>query len=607
MAIVSKPALKPGGPHRKILYWAAVGLVWLVMLGALFGAWITHDLPDVSDLPPPGSQSTMVIKAANGKTVANYGPVYGDWLDYRDVPEVMVLALLAVEDRRFFAHSGVDIRGIARAAWANVQAGGITQGGSTLTQQLAKNLFLSPRRTMTRKAQELLLAWWLEREFTKEQILSLYLNRVYFGAGTYGIDAAARTYFGHSARRLTLSEAAMLAGLVKAPSRLAPTRNYKGAVARANEVLGAMVAGEFLTEQAAARARTRPAELAEDAAGADVRYFADWVAAQATALVGKQDGPVAVLTTLDPTAQHAAERSLRERLEAQGQARNASQGALVSLAPDGAVLAMMGGRSYGQSQFNRAVQARRQPGSAFKPVVYLAGLETGLTPQSVMEDAPIALGDWTPQNFSGGHVGPMTLRDAFSGSVNTVAVRVLQHAGAEKVVDVAHRLGITADIAPVPSIALGAAAMPLIELTAAYAAIANGGYAVEPYAIVEIQAADGEILHRHSPGRSEPVIAAGHVTQLTQMMRQTILKGTGRYAAIDRPAAGKTGTSQDFRDALFVGFTSDLVTGVWVGNDDDTPMNGVTGGSLPTRIWADFMLDAHVGRPVRPLMAEMGY
>jgi len=596
----------PGKHHRvrRIVYVSAVSGIWLAIAGGFGFAWIAHDLPDVSNLPPPGREATATVLAVNGKELAHYGPIYGDWLDYPEIPEVMILALLASEDRRFFRHSGLDALAVLRAGLANLNAGTIVQGGSTLTQQLAKNLFLSAERSFKRKAQELLLALWLEQTLTKEEILTLYLNRVYFGAGTYGIDAAARTYFGRSARRLSLSEAAMLAGLVKAPSRLAPTHNLAGARARAEVVLSAMVDAGYLTPRAAERAKSRPATLDASDIGEDVRYFTDWVMAKARSLAGPQDGPWRILTTLDPTAQAAAERAIRSGLDENGEAVNAGQGALVALAPDGAVKAIMGGRSYGESQYNRAVQARRQPGSAFKPFVYLAGFEAGLKASSVVEDAPITVEGWSPENFSGRYAGAVTLTKAFARSLNTVAVRVARHAGLPNVISVARRLGIESPLDPVPSIALGAKEVTLLELVTGYAAIAAGGRKVSPYAIIEIRAESGETLHRYSPKSRPFVIRPDFAEELTRIMQETIRHGTGRRARLDRPAAGKTGTSQDFRDAVFVGFTSDLVAGVWVGNDDDMPMRRVTGGGLPARIWSDFMIDAHIGHPVRPVLAH---
>jgi len=588
---------------RRVVYVSAVAGIWLAIAGGFGFAWIAHDLPDISNLPPPGREATAVVLAVNGKELAHYGPIYGDWLDYPEIPEVLTLALLASEDRRFFRHGGFDPLAVLRAGAANLHAGTVVQGGSTLTQQLAKNLFLSAERSFKRKAQELLLALWLEQSLSKEDILTLYLNRVYFGSGNYGIDAAARSYFGHSARRLTLSEAAMLAGLVKAPSRLSPTHNLAGARERGEVVLAAMVDAGFLTPRAAERARMRPATLDASAAGAEVRYFTDWVMAKANALVGPRRGPMRILTTLDPAAQDAAERAIRERLAEHGVERSAGQASLVALAPDGAVKAMMGGRAYGESQYNRAIQARRQPGSAFKPFVYLAAFEAGLELSSSIEDAPVTIEGWSPENFSGRYAGEVTLTEAFARSLNTVAVRVARRAGLPNVVALAQRMGIESALSPVPSIALGAEEITLMELVTGYAVIAAGGRKVEPYAIVEIRGQDGQALYRYRPQVRPFVIRPDFAADMTRIMQETIEHGTGRAARLDRPAAGKTGTSQDFRDALFAGFTSDIVAGVWVGNDDDQPMEAVTGGGLPATIWADFMIDAHIGRPVRPILA----
>ena len=588
----------------RLLYWCAVAGVWLTIALAALGVYYAHDLPDVSDLPPPGQDRSMVVRAANGATLASYGAIYGDWLAYPDIPEVIVLALVAAEDRRFFHHFGVDARGIARAAVANLRVGGVAQGGSTLTQQLAKNLFLEPERTLKRKAQELLLAFWLERKFTKQQILELYFNRIYFGAGTFGIDAASRKYFGHSARQLSLQEAAMLAGLVKAPSALAPTRDPARAQARAGQVLDAMVAVEFLTEAAAERAKAEPAALAPDAVGSNIRYFTDWVQDQVRQLVGERSQPLIVETTIDPKIQAAADQALTRTLADQGTTRQAGQGAIVTIATDGAVKAMSGGVAYGKSQFNRAVQAKRQPGSAFKLFVYLAGLEAGLNAASVLDDAPITVDGWQPRNYGDNFIGPVTLADAFARSINSVAVRVSEQAGRLQSVELAKRLGIASPLIAHPSVALGTSEVSLLELTAAYGAVANGGFRVDPYAVVEVRTLAGELLYRRAPTEPEAVLAPREVAEISVMLEQVIRTGTGRRAVIDRPAAGKTGTSQEFRDAYFVGFTSDLVGGVWVGNDDGSPMKGVTGGGLPAEIWASAMIDAHVGTAVRPLLAD---
>ncbi len=598
-------SVRHGGPRRilRIFYWLAVAGVWFLI--GLFGLFLyyAHDLPDITNPPPPGGSPSVEIRASDGALLATYGSVYGDWLDYRDVPRILIQALVAVEDRRFFKHGGVDFRALLRASFSNLKAGGVRQGGSTLTQQLAKNLFLTPDRTLKRKVQELLVALWLEQKFTKEQILTIYLNRVYFGSGTYGLDAASRKYFGHSARNLSVAEAALLAGLVQAPSLYSPARSPESAYKRAGQVLDSMVRQTVLTEEAADRVKGTPASIAASAAGTNVRYFTDWVFEEAAGLMPVSKEPVAIYTTLEQHMQQTAEAALLKAIDGPGVAANIDQGALLAMAPDGSIRALVGGRSYAKSQYNRAVQAKRQPGSAFKLFVYLAAFENGLAPKTIMEDSPVTVDGWRPENYSGTYAGAVSLETAFARSLNTVAVKVSERTGRGRVAEAAHRLGIAGSITPHPSVALGVSEVSLMELTAAYAAIANGGYRVKPYAILEIQTAEGEILYRRTPEPLAQVIDPVRVEELAGMMAQTIETGTGRGAKIDRPAAGKTGTSQDFRDAWFLGFSGDLVAGVWFGNDDGSPMKGVTGGGLPARTWADFMIPAHIGMPPKPLLS----
>ena len=606
--------MSPQQPERRLtiprrrhgpIYWIAVAFVWGAIAGVFFAGYLAHDLPDLDNLPPPGRAQTIEVRGEDGGVIHKYGDLYGRWLAFDEIPQSMVLAVLAVEDRRFFRHTGVDARAIVRAFLANLRAGRVAQGGSTITQQLAKNVFLKPDRTLKRKAQELLVALWLEQRFDKQQILSLYLNRVYFGAAAYGLDAAARKYFGHSAARLSLSEAALLAGLLKAPSRYAPTRSLDDAQARTEDVLDAMLAAGFATEDMVVKAKAAPAQLSADALPGDGLYFADWAVEEVRRLTEERAKPLVVYTTLDPELQVKAERSIRDALRASGGALKAEQGALVALSPEGAVRAMVGGRRYAASQYNRAAQARRQPGSAFKLMVYLAGLEAGLAPDQVFDDVPVTVEGWTPKNYSGKHLGPMTLADAFAGSINTIAVQVSEAAGRERVVAMARRLGLQGSIQPHPSLALGTSELSLIDLTSAYATVANGGIAARAYGILEIRTADGALLYRHRPPEPRQVLGTDTVRAISAMLAKVITNGTGRAAGLDRPAAGKTGTSQDFRDAFFVGFTSDLVAGVWFGNDDGTAMAGVTGGGLPARAWGRFMLAAHNARPARPLLADL--
>jgi penicillin-binding protein 1A len=539
--------------------------------------------------------------AADGAPLARYGDLAGDPVDVRDLPPHLVHAVMAIEDRRFYSHFGIDPIGILRAFVANVRAGRTVQGGSTITQQLAKNLFLTPERTLRRKVQELLLALWLEANYSKDEILSAYLNRVYLGAGTYGVDAAARTYFGTPARSVTLHQAAILAGLLRAPSRYSPARAPELAEARAETVLAAMVDAGFIDESAAEAAdMVPPLPRRRPGTGNDGRYFADWAADQVPDFVGYEAVDLRVVTTLEPELQRRVEAIVADHLAAAA-GDDVDQAAVVVMRPDGAVVAMVGGRSYAESQFNRATQARRQPGSAFKPIVFLAALERGLAPYDRVLDAPIDVGGWSPDNFSGRYAGEITATEALARSANSAAVRVLEHAGIDNTIALARRLGLSGELRRDLSLALGTSEVTLLELTGAYAAFLNNGDAVWPWAVSRIEDNDGAVVYRRSGSGAGEATRPRHAWELTRMLEAVIDDGTGRAAAPDRPAAGKTGTSQDYRDAWFVGFTVDYVAGVWVGNDDSAPMRRVTGGGLPARIWRDVMVAAHRGRPARPL------
>ena len=573
--------------------------VWGALAVAGVLAWYGADLPATDSLDATALGPRVTILASDGAEIGGFGGLRAGEVALTELSPALLQAVIATEDRRFRRHFGIDVIAILRATLANAFSGRIRQGGSTITQQLAKNLFLSPERTFKRKVKEALLAFSLERRFSKDEILGLYLNRVYLGAGAWGVEAAARTYFGKSARAVSLAEAAMLAGLLKAPSRYAPSANPEGARERAAVVLGDMVEAGFITAEAAAAAQRTPAGAVKSALGQrGSRYFADWIVNRLPGYLGGGGGDLRVATTLDRRLQRAAESALGAAL---AEAPGGAQGALIAMSPDGAVRAMVGGRSYAQGPFNRAVNATRQPGSAFKLFVYLAGLEAGLTPDDVIEDRPVDVEGWRPRNYSGAFVGAVSLREAFARSINTVAVRVSERAGRHAVIEVAARLGISGEIAPHPSIALGAAEVNLIELTAAYGALANGGNAILPYGVVEIRDGGDGLAYRRQGSGLGRAIGGREVALMTEMLEAAIAEGTGRAAALDRPAGGKTGTSQDFRDAWFIGFTADLVAGVWVGNDDSAPMPGVTGGTLPARIWRAFMTAAHEGLPKRPL------
>lgn len=597
-----KPA-RGRSPLRFLLYWSSVFAVWGVIgiIGVL--VWYAYDLPDVDKLRKLDRQPSVTLVATDGSTIAAFGDLYGEALPLSEMPPVLLEAVVATEDRRFYNHYGVDPFGLARATVANVRAGRVVQGGSTITQQLAKNVFLTQDRTIKRKAQEVLLSFWLEHNFTKQQILQLYLNRVYLGAGTYGVEAASRRYFGKSARELTLAEAAMIAGLLKAPSRYAPTRDLTAARDRAAVVLASMVDAGYIDKTTMQAARAKPASLDSRALPSQgARYFADWLLDRVPDFLGHADRDLIVVTTLDAGLQRRAERAVETALARDGGTVAASQAALLVMDHDGAVRAMVGGRNYQQSQFNRATQARRQPGSAFKPVVYLAGLEAGLNPESTFDDIPVTVDGWSPRNYSGKHEGAVSMRYALARSINTVAVRVSEWAGRGNVINAAFRLGITSEIPAHPSIALGTAEVSLLDLTAAYGTFANGGLGTLPHAIVEIRDRSGRVLYQRKGAGAGRVISAQHAGQMTDMLRAVMHGGTGKLARLERPSAGKTGTSQDFRDAWFVGYTGQMVVGVWVGNDDGRPMKRVTGGGLPAKLWHDFMIGAHQGLPAAPLL-----
>ena len=584
------------------LKWSVIVVIWSALALSVMVAWYAYDLPEIDNLDAPARKASVTLLDEDGREIITYGDLYGDAVRFNDIPPHLVQAIVATEDRRFFEHLGFDPIALVRAVVANIRAGRVRQGGSTLTQQLAKNVFLTADRTLRRKVQELLLAFWLEANFTKEQIFTIYINRVYLGSGTYGVDAAARRYFRKSARDVSLHEAAVLAGLLKAPSRYSPLRSRRAAEDRARVVLGKMVAAKFLDPQTAKRVQRRRLRLAVDKKRNNAaRYFADWALEMVSDFAGRRGIDLVVRTTMDARLQRLAGQRLRATLAKTGKTRRVSQAALVSMSPDGAVRALVGGRDYGISQYNRAFQAKRQPGSAFKLFVYLAAMENGLTPDDKFIDGPLQIGKWKPRNYGGNFLGSVTLREAAARSVNTVAVQVSERVGRDKVIDAARRLGITSPLKSHPSIALGASEVSLVELTAAYGVIANGGVAVWPHGISEIRERGGRLLYRRIDGANARVVDPGAVQRVNDLLRAAVSWGSGKAANPNRPAAGKTGTSQEFRDAWFVGYTRELVTGVWMGNDNGTSMKRVTGGSLPARLWRDFMISALKGVAAKPL------
>jgi penicillin-binding protein 1A len=586
----------------RLVYWAVVLGLWGVILVAGIVAWEAAHLPPIQSLEVPKRPPAIQIVGLDGHVLATRGEMGGAAIAIKDLPAYLPEAFIAIEDRRFYSHHGVDPIGVARAIVANLLRRGVSQGGSTLTQQLAKNLFLTQERTFERKIQELVLAIWLERKFTKTQILDLYLNRVYFGSGAYGVEAAAQRYFGKPARHVTVAEAAMLAGLVKSPSRLAPTRNPEGAERRAQLTLVAMADAGFISDETAKAAIAHAPKILKQTPGGSGNYVADWVMDVLNDLVGRVEHDVVVETTIDRGLQAAAEKALVEELAQKGEKFAVTQGAIVALTPEGAVRALVGGRNYSESQFNRAVVAKRQPGSAFKPFVYLTALERGLTPETVREDRPIDVKGWRPENYGREYLGPVTLTRALAQSLNTVSVRLTLEVGAQSVVRTAHRLGIASKLESNASIALGTSEVSLLELASAYAPFANGGIGVSPHVIERVTTTDGKPIYRgrwQNPGR---VVEERHVGMMNQMMQETLTSGTAHGAVLAGwQAAGKTGTSQDFRDAWFVGYTAHLVTGVWLGNDDNAPTRKTTGGGLPVDIWSRFMKSAHQGVPVAEL------
>jgi penicillin-binding protein 1A len=586
----------------RMAYWSLVAALWIVIGGVGTIAYVGAHLPPIQSLEIPKRPPSIQIVDYQGHPLARRGDLAGAVLSLKELPSYVPKAFVAIEDRRFYEHYGVDPLGIGRAAIANVLHRGVAQGGSTITQQLAKNLFLTQERTITRKLQEVMLALWLERKFSKTQILELYLNRVYFGSGAYGIEQASQRYFGKSAKQITLAEAALLAGLVKSPSRLAPTRNFDGAEHRAKVVLAAMTGLHFISAASERGALAHPPHIVAQAGNGSVNYVADWVMDAINDVLGHVDEDIVVQTTIDSGLQANAEKSLADELAQKGAKSNVGQGALVAMTPDGAVRALVGGRNYAESQFNRAVAAKRQPGSAFKPFVYLTALEHGLTPDTVREDGPIKIKNWQPENYRHEYFGPVTLTKALAMSLNTVSVRLTMEFGPPAVISTAHRLGIVSRLEPNASIALGTSEVSMLELVGAYAPFANGGTAVVPHVIERITAANGKLLYARNTEPLARIIDAHYVGMMNAMMQQTLIIGTARHAALPGwPAAGKTGTSQDFRDAWFIGYTSHLVTGVWLGNDDGAPTKHVTGGSLPVEIWSRFMRGAHQGVPVANL------
>ncbi|WP_297102957.1 PBP1A family penicillin-binding protein [uncultured Devosia sp.] len=604
-----KPARKgraePARPRRKkrsggllmgLLWWGFVACLWggLAVIGVIvyYGA----QLPSADTWAIPERPPNIRILAADGSLISNRGQTGGEAITFRELPQYVPAAFIASEDRRFMSHFGVDPIGLLSVAVEMVEARGVTRGASTITQQVAKNLFLTPDQTLGRKVQEAILAVWLEQNFTKEEILELYMNRVYFGSGAYGIEAAAQTYFGVSARNLSLGQAAMLVGILPAPSAYNPKANPDTARDRQRLVLNAMAQEGYITREEADAARIDPNQTIRTVVAGSESYVADWVESLMTAYIGEIEGDVVVQTTIDYKMQKDAEFIVKEAVANEGPKRGFSQGALVAMDVDGTVRAMVGGVDYQASQYNRAITAKRQPGSTFKPFVYMAAMEKGYTPDTLAEDAQFEYEGWSPRNASGKYAGTVTLRQGLAYSLNTIAARLAIDVTPEKVIEVAMRMGISSNLTPVPSIALGTQEVNLLELTSAYAPFANGGMGVIPNVITKISDVQGNVLYEASNAGPGRVVDPNVLAEMNDMLKTAVEVGTGRGANLGGwDFAGKTGTSQNARDALFVGYTSAMVTGVWLGNDNDTKTT-LSGGNVPANIWSEFMTKAHAGR-----------
>jgi penicillin-binding protein 1A len=569
-------------------------LLALIALGVAIGITMSS-LPSFDALRSSPNGQMIRVHAADGTVLVSIGPSYGQWLRSDQIPQVMKDAMVSVEDRRFYEHPGVDPIGILRGAWIgfkNRGQGRRLQGGSTITQQLARNIFLTTKYTFSRKVKEAIVALSLERKFTKEQVLELYLNKVYFGGGSYGIDAASRKFFGHGADHLSLGEAAIIAGLVKAPSNYSPTADVQAAVGRASVVLDTMVETGKISRAEAQAADPASVKLAPDSKQNSVRYFTDWALPQLSTLIDDQTDPLDVWTTLDINMQRSADRAIQQDTPA------GLQGALVSMERDGAVRAMVGGRDYINSIYNRATQSQRQPGSAWKLFVYLAAIEAGHKPDEAIVDEPVTIDGWSPRNDERNYSGQINIRTAFAFSLNTVAAKLGQMVGFPTVADMARRFGITTPINTHPSMVLGTSDVRLIDMTRAFAEIDNKGAAVVPYAITKVVGPEGRLLYEHAPPESRVLVAPQVAQQMTDLLQTAVNTGTARAAQIGRPVAGKTGTTSSNKDGWFLGFSSGLTTGVWMGRDDAKPNPGLYGGRAPAHAFADYMKEAVAKRPV---------
>lgn len=595
-----KPPPPPRPPGRRkrfslwLLKWFFILFIWVSFLGGCGVLWYSYDLPDITKLQKTERRPSLTVLAKDGTKLATYGDLHSQMLDIPSLPPHIIQAFLAIEDHRFYSHFGVDLIGLVRAIWINYRAGHVVQGGSTITQQLAKNFLQSQGlydindRSLRRKIQEALLAVWLEFKFTKNQIFTIYLNRVYLGSGTFGLGAAAQHYFGKHPKNLSIYEAAVIAGLLKAPSKYSPSNNPHLAEQRAAQVLENMVKEGFISADLKEASLALASSTTNNFRGSTIRYFTDWIVDILPSYVKASDQDLIITTTLDPELQSLAETKLQEVLEDQGKASNVSQLSLVSMTHDGAVRALVGGADYKKSQFNRVTQALRQPGSAFKLIVYLAALEAGMHPMDWISDLPVHIGSWKPKNYKYETRGQISLQDAMAYSVNSVSVRLAQKLGLARIIETARRLGMTASLPNNLTIVLGTGETTALELTTIYAVIARKGLSVTPHAILKVTDRDEHVLYTYKAPPPQRLVDADVAASLTQMMQAVVAYGTGKKAAIDRPAAGKTGTSQLYKDLWFVGFTPELVTGVWAGNDNNASLDPKP-GSPSVKLWRLFM------------------
>ena len=578
------------------LYGAVVALIALVVAVGI----AMSSLPSYQELVRRDDLGQMIrVRAADGTVIVSLGPSFGEWLSYDEIPQIMKNAMIAVEDRRFRSHIGVDPIGIARGIKVGLERDDRVRGVSTISQQLARNIFLTNKRSYGRKLREAILALALERRFSKDQLLELYLNRVYFGGGAYGIDAASRRFFGHSAQTLSLSEAAIIAGLVKAPSNYSPTADAEAAKRRAGIVLKLMKNQGYISAVQAASAEPADVKLVPTPKQNSVRYFTDWVLPQLDTLIDETMEPIDVWTTLDVGMQRSADQAINANTPA------GAQGALVSLDRDGAVRAMVGGRDYVSSLYNRSTQATRQPGSAFKLFVYLAALEAGHRPEDTLVDGPVNINGWKPRNNDRVYRGAVSMREAFARSINTISAKLGQEVGFRTVADMAQRFGITTEVNTHPSMVLGTSDVRLIDMTRAFAAVARKGIAVVPYGIVKVSTVDGRLLYRHEPDNGRTLVAPWVAAQMTDLLQAAVLTGTGRAAQIGRPVAGKTGTTNANKDGWFIGFSSGITTGVWMGRDNARPIPGLQGGRAPALAFHDHMVRAVAQRPPEEFEIEV--